>query len=79
MLNDYFKYDPMGGEEGVKRRKRLLAVQAALEIAKVSVSSAGGNADSHKVMFDLQHLTEKLSDFADAIQDALEDNDTENE
>ncbi|QNO01000.1 hypothetical protein phiOS31_p32 [Serratia phage vB_SspS_OS31] len=77
MLNDYFKCDQMSGDEGVEQHKRLLAVQAALEIVKASVSAGGGEAGLRKTDCDLEYTTKHLSNLADAIQEALELQDEE--
>ncbi|WP_133623014.1 hypothetical protein [Erwinia sp. LJJL01] len=65
MLDNYFT-----PSEGIEKKQRLLAVQAALEIAKTSVGSCEGSTFS-RVDDDLKHVAKVLSDLADAIQDAL--------
>ncbi|HAV1896684.1 hypothetical protein KK116_04110 [Enterobacter dykesii] len=67
MLESYF------GSAGVNRedKQRLLAVQAALEIAKASAGASGANARTDKVEEDLKHTAEKIGVLADAIQAAL--------
>ena len=67
MLENYF------GSAGVSReeKQRLLAVQAALEIAKASAGASGANTRTDKVEEDLKHAAEKISVLADAIQEAL--------
>lgn len=72
MLKDYFLNDKLTSEEYVERYKRLIAVQAAYELAKASASSAGGDAGAHKLKFDLEHATVNITKLADAIQEALE-------
>lgn len=63
MLESYFGPRPSEDE-----KKRLLAVQAALEIIKASASSAGDGG-----MFnDIRFASEKLEELADSIQTALE-------
>ncbi|HIB8304974.1 MULTISPECIES: hypothetical protein [Serratia] len=52
-------------------RERVLAVQAALEIAKASVGSVGAGTQS-KVAADLKAVASEISDLADAIQSAIE-------
>ncbi|PNU41063.1 hypothetical protein [Serratia marcescens] len=52
-------------------RERVLAVQAALEIAKASVGSVGAGTQS-KVAADLKAVASEISDLADAIQGAIE-------
>ncbi|OPJ90787.1 hypothetical protein B1H39_24345 [Serratia marcescens] len=77
MLNDYFKCDQMAGDAGVAQHKRLLAVQAALEIVKASVSAGGGEAGLRKTDCDLEYTIKHLSELVEAIQDVLELEDEE--
>ncbi|EPC3783326.1 MULTISPECIES: hypothetical protein [Citrobacter] len=51
-------------------RERILAVQAALEIAKASVGSVGASTQS-RVAADLKAVANEISGLADAIQAAL--------
>nr|WP_071986428.1 hypothetical protein [Yersinia aldovae] len=53
------------------QKKRLLAVQAALEIAKASANAADANARTDKVEEDLKHASKGVAGLADAIQAAL--------
>ncbi|PTA75386.1 hypothetical protein [Serratia sp. Nf2] len=76
MLDGYFDLDGDTGVKVAKNRKRLLAVQAALEIAKNSV----GNA--HQAVYsraddDLSNVAKEVANLADAIQAALEEDDEE--
>ncbi|EPJ5334255.1 hypothetical protein L7A00_001901 [Enterobacter cloacae] len=64
MLESYFGPRPSEDE-----KKRLLAVQAALEIIKASASSA---SDSGGMYNDIRFASEKLEELADSIQTALE-------
>ncbi|EPT0356771.1 hypothetical protein [Enterobacter hormaechei] len=66
MLEGYF-----GNGPAEKDRKRLLAVQAALEISKATVSSATA-ISGVKSGYDLEHVTKKVEALADAIQAALD-------
>jgi len=69
MLEDYFsKGAPVGVT--LEQKQRLLAVQAALEIAKHSVGKANQSTQS-KVEDDLEHVAKEVSKLADAIQLAL--------
>ncbi|MGV6478789.1 hypothetical protein ACT2VT_002852 [Pantoea agglomerans] len=72
MLDGYFSTG--FGEEPVsdEKRKRLLAVQAALEIVKASAGAACGDAGSHKLKFDLINAKNNFDDFVDAIQASLD-------
>ncbi|MGP3594324.1 hypothetical protein [Vagococcus sp. WN89Y] len=70
MLDNYFKN---GIANTDKKTQRLLAVQAALEIAKHSVGSAGG-AEHSRVDQDLDSVAEKVEALANAIQTALTKN-----
>ncbi len=65
MLDGYFGNGPTTEE-----RQRLLAVQAALEIAKACVSSATA-ISGVKSGYDLEHVSKKVNDLADSIQAAL--------
>lgn len=67
MLDNYF------GNSGIQRedKQRLLAVQAALEIAKASAGASGANARTDKVEEDLKHASKYIVLLADAIQEAL--------
>ena len=65
MLNGYFDLDNVTNEQESINRKRLLAVQAALEIAK------SNNASQHLIN-DMEAIKSYISDVADAIQAALE-------
>lgn len=66
MLEGYFDLDGVKGPQVVENRKRLLAVQAAIEIAKASASS--GNGVMHS---DLDQATDRIAKLADAIQESL--------
>lgn len=69
MLDNYFGSTAMST---VEQRKRLLAVQAALEIAKASASTATSFSGTDKVKYDLTCVEAIVSDLADAIQYALD-------
>lgn len=66
MLEEYF-----GVTATEEEKKRLLAVQAALEISKAAVSSSTANSGIRSQM-DLRNVGQEVSALADAIQDALE-------
>jgi hypothetical protein len=68
MLDNYFGLDYTD-----EQKKRLLAVQAALEIVVASVSASTGYDGKEKLERDLKHATENISSLADAIQTALKD------
>ncbi|PDO86713.1 hypothetical protein [Kosakonia pseudosacchari] len=74
MLENYFPQVAKTQEEATKLNQRLLAVQAALEIAKASVSASTTHSGS-KTLYDLDNVTKKIEALADAIQDALETDD----
>ena len=68
MIKNYFTNtagDPTSDED-----KREMAVAAALEIAKASVSSADAGT-SCKTDDEMRYVSEHLSALADAIQNAL--------
>ncbi|MFK3659061.1 hypothetical protein ACI2I2_00890 [Scandinavium sp. NPDC088450] len=71
MLEGYFDLDDATGAEAIENRKRLLAVQAALEISKASVAASTANSGIRSQM-DLRNVAQEVSTLADAIQDALE-------
>lgn len=71
MLEGYFDLDGATGADAVENKKRLLAVQAALEIAKAAVSSSTANSGIRSQM-DLRNVSQEVATLADAIQDALE-------
>lgn len=71
MLEGYFDLDDATGAEAIENRKRLLAVQAALEISKASVAASTANAGIRSQM-DLRNVAQEVATLADAIQDALE-------
>lgn len=56
--------------ESRDEKNRMLAVQAALEIAKASVGSTGAGTQS-KVSADLKAVANAIDDLADAIQNAI--------
>lgn len=74
MLENYFALVAKDQEEATRQNQRLLAVQAALEIAKASVSASTAVSGS-KAGYDLDNVTKKIEALADAIQDALESDD----
>ncbi|NKG32105.1 hypothetical protein FVB43_18930 [Erwinia rhapontici] len=65
MLDNY--YTP---SEGAEKKQRLLAVQAALEIAKASVGSSNA-ASLSRVDDDLKAVASGINSLANAIQHAL--------
>lgn len=71
MLEGYFDLDDATGAEAIENRKRLLAVQAALEISKASVAASTANSGIRSQM-DLRNVAQEVSTLADAIQDALD-------
>lgn len=71
MLEGYFDLDNATDAEASENRKRLLAVQAALEISKASVSASTANSGIRSQM-DLRNVSQEVASLADAIQDALE-------
>jgi len=66
MLDGYF---PAGS--GFDKKQRLLAVQAALEVAKAAVGS-GTSSTASRVDDDIANVAKEVSNLADAIQAALE-------
>ena len=67
MLENYF------GNTGFTReqKQRLLAVQAALEIAKASAGASSASGHSDKVNDDLKYTAQQIELLANAIQAAL--------
>ncbi|HBQ2427902.1 TPA: hypothetical protein L7M08_000461 [Klebsiella aerogenes] len=70
MLKDYFS------QYISEQERRLLAVEAALEIAKASVS-APTSYSGIKAQADLKNVAAEISNLADAIQEALEGDEEE--
>lgn len=56
--------------KSTEERDRLIAVQAALEIAKAAVGATGAGTQS-KVSPDLKAVANGIGELADAIQSAL--------
>ncbi|HAY4648628.1 hypothetical protein VC838_22110 [Citrobacter freundii] len=69
MLDGYFGLTDPGVSK--EEHQRLLAVKAALEIAKASVSANTADSNDTKAKWDLAHITGGINDLADAIQDSL--------
>lgn len=69
MLDNYYF---SSGSQTTKEKKRLIAVQAALEIAKAAVSATTANERSDSVEDALKYTASQLGPLADAIQAALE-------
>jgi len=72
MLENYYAAGFEGTPVSEEKRKRLIAVQAALEIVKSSASAAGGDAGINKVKSDLINATNHLDAFVNAIQASLD-------
>ncbi|CZV53210.1 MULTISPECIES: hypothetical protein [Enterobacter cloacae complex] len=68
MLENYFGSPDIGVTK--EEHQRLLAVKAALEIAKASVGSTDA-ATSCKTDLDLRYVSDHVSNLADSIQQAL--------
>ncbi|NIA89954.1 hypothetical protein [Rahnella aceris] len=71
MLEGYFNDTSKSVEEAITKSQRLLAVQAALEIAKASASSPTSSTAAHKMKFDLENAADQIKNLADAIQESL--------
>lgn len=71
MVEHYFDYDEISGQDLINKRKRVIAVNAALEIIKHAVGPTGGSAHS-RVDQDLESVTEKLDALVNAIQATLD-------
>jgi hypothetical protein len=70
MLDGYYDLDGTRGEQVATERKRLLAVKAALEIAKAAVGSNASSTVS-RADDDLKNVAKEVANLADAIQAAL--------
>ncbi|HBU6104892.1 hypothetical protein ACSJL2_003794 [Serratia sarumanii] len=68
MLEQYFGPDLRSTPS---QKQRLLAVQAALEIAKASAAAPTAKTHSDKVADDLKYAAAEIEKLADAIQSAL--------
>ncbi|CAH3773908.1 hypothetical protein GQR15_17895 [Escherichia coli] len=69
MLEKYYAYTGVITES---QWKRLIAVQAALEVAKESARATTAFVRSDKVENDLDYAAKKIEILADAIQSALD-------
>ena len=70
MLENYF--GSVSAEDSTKqRRRRVMAVNAALEIIKAAVAT---NTNARNTDFELQQAIKHIGPLADAIQDAVEKN-----
>ncbi|WHU82995.1 hypothetical protein A7P61_17125 [Pantoea agglomerans pv. betae] len=69
MLKEYFEYE---GYDKDARHRRLIAVQAAMEIVKASVSATSASSSSSRVQNCLDGAAESIDRLADAIQAAIE-------
>lgn len=72
MLDGYYDLDDVQGQKFSDNRKRLLAMKAALELAKASAGASAGQANDNKLKLDLRHAAEGIENLADAIQRALD-------
>lgn len=72
MLDGYFDFDNLTGKDFGDARKRLLAVKAALEIAKHAVDGSAGAATYSLVDQHLESVTTHIEALADAIQATLD-------
>ncbi|TYL43899.1 hypothetical protein [Dickeya sp. ws52] len=70
MLETYFDSAAKTPEEAIELNQRLLAVQAALEIAKASASAPTAYAGV-RTGVDLREIAAGINSLADAIQSAL--------
>lgn len=68
MLENYYENGLISTTE---QEKRLIAVQAALEIAKASVAASSVHPRSDRVEDSLTGVADKIGSLADAIQAAL--------
>jgi hypothetical protein len=75
MLEKYF-YTPLGNDK--EEYRRALAVSAAIEIAKASVGAPSAYSGV-KAGLDLNQVAAEISALADAIQDAMENNEDNQE
>lgn len=66
MLENYF---PTGS--GIEKKQRLIALQAALEIAKASVSKGAASTNHHQAKSDIEDVTQSIEGLADALQSIL--------
>ncbi|MEN4199137.1 hypothetical protein [Serratia marcescens] len=71
MLDGYFKFDEDSLDIKKAKHKKLLALQAALEIAKASVSGATA-ISGVKSGYDLDNVTDKVEKLAKEIQSFLD-------
>ncbi|MBJ9640710.1 hypothetical protein I5520_01695 [Citrobacter sp. FDAARGOS_156] len=72
MLEGYFNNTAKNSEDAIAKSQRLLAVQAAMEIVKASVSATTSYTGRDKLGKELDFAKDKVSELADAIQKALD-------
>lgn len=72
MLNTY--YNSVDGRVSDKQHKRIVAMQAALEIAKASAGATTAYVGNHKVENDLKLAAKEIATLADAIQSYMDAN-----
>ena len=68
MLENYYY---QSGSQTTPEKKRLIAVQAALEIIKTSASASTADSNNSKLRWDIEYATASLDTLADAIQESL--------
>jgi len=70
MLEGYFPTHAGSGTT-IEQKQRLLAIQAALEIAKASAGATTSRSASDIISDDLKYAAQSIAVLADAIQAAL--------
>jgi len=72
MIGRYFLSGVAAQATTDEQHKRLVALQAALEIAKASASAPGANGRSDKVEEDLKYAAKEIHTLADSIRAYLD-------
>lgn len=67
MLENYLKTGTIATSP---ERQRIIALNAALELAKAALGSSSANSHSSRVGDSLEGVTKNIADLADAIQEA---------
>lgn len=70
MLETY--YNSTDGRVSDENHKKIIAMKAALELAKASASASSANAGVHKVEFDLKYAAAEIATLAKAIRDYMD-------
>ena len=65
-------FNSVDGRVSDEQHKRIVAMDAALEIAKASVGASTANGRSDKAEYDLKYVAQEISTLANAIQSYMD-------